>query len=119
MVVREPNGPSKDPSYAIFKTAYTGRDRMIYAGANDGFLHAFHAGQWDGVTKTYDGGTGVEKFGFMPWQARKNIKNQAVDSPASRTYYVDGSPQQADVWEHPTGHSLPRRWHGDSQATPT
>jgi type IV pilus assembly protein PilY1 len=102
VVVREPNGPSKDPSYAIFKTNYTGRDRMIYAGANDGFLHAFHAGQWDGVTKTYNGGTGVEKFGFMPWQARKSIKNQAVDSPAARTYYVDGSPQQADVWEHPT-----------------
>jgi type IV pilus assembly protein PilY1 len=102
VVVREPNGPSKDPSYALFKTNTTGRDRIIYAGANDGFLHAFHAGQWNGVTKTYNGGTGVEQFGFMPWQARKGIKNQAVDSPAARTYYVDGSPQQADVWEHPT-----------------
>jgi type IV pilus assembly protein PilY1 len=91
-----------EPSYDGFKGAHGDRRRVLYAGANDGFLHAFHAGTWDPSTKRYDPGTGEELFGFMPWQARTRIKDLPIDAPASRNYYVDGAPQVADAWIYPT-----------------
>ena len=46
----------------------------------------------------------------MTWRARAAVLGAAApaalglgaDGPASRTYYVDGSPQQADAWLYPT-----------------
>jgi type IV pilus assembly protein PilY1 len=106
VVVRSPNRlvfGSDAPSYNAFKTHYATtfpRDRVLYAGTNAGFLEAIHAGDWDaGATPPgYDEGTGTELFGFMPWEARLKIKNLPVDPATSRTHYVDGDPQSADVW---------------------
>ncbi|MBW2496700.1 MAG: hypothetical protein JRF61_05450 [Deltaproteobacteria bacterium] len=99
-VVSAPRSTFSDASYLAFKTAYANRQRVIYAGANDGFLHAFEAGSLNTLVSppAYTHGTGVELFGFMPWEARRNIKNLAIDDPAARTYYVDGTPQVVDVW---------------------
>lgn len=99
-VVVAPRAPYREASYAAFKTNYKSRQRVIYAGANDGFLHAFNAGTLDTLVTppAYTNGTGVELFGFMPWEARKNIKRLYVDDPTARTYYVDGSPQVVDTW---------------------
>ncbi|MEZ4291687.1 MAG: PilC/PilY family type IV pilus protein [Myxococcota bacterium] len=99
-VVGAPRAPYSDASYEAFKTAWANRLRVIYAGSNDGFLHAFNAGALDTLVTPpqYQAGTGVELFGFMPWEVRRNIKNLAIDDPTARTYYVDGSPQVVDVW---------------------
>ncbi len=103
VIVGSPNAAMGEPSYSTFATTFKTRPRVIYAGANDGFLHAFAAGAWQsGATPPgYDRGTGVEVFGFMPWESRKNVKQLYIDDPTSRQYYVDGSPQAADVWIHP------------------
>ena len=37
-------------------------------------------------------------MGFMPWDSRLEIKHKPIDSALTRRYYVDGSPQVADVW---------------------
>lgn len=104
LVVSKPSLLWPDGSYLGFKASQSARDRVLYVGANDGFLHAVHAGTWQsGATPPkYDGGTGTELFGFMPWHARETIKNLYIDRPDDRTHYVDGSPQAADVWIHPT-----------------
>jgi len=104
IVVRQPRGPWREPSYLSFKAAYGGRSRYIYTGTNAGFLEALEAGAWDPslTPPNYGVGTGVERFGFMPWQARSQIKNFPIDDPTQRTNYVDGSPQAADVWIYPT-----------------
>jgi type IV pilus assembly protein PilY1 len=77
---------------APFHEQYSTRDRVLYAGANDGMFHAFEAGQHHtgddpntpGYTETeyYDLGTGR----YIP-------KN----NPRTH-FYVDGSPAAADVW---------------------
>jgi type IV pilus assembly protein PilY1 len=87
-------------SHNEFRNGYINRKRVIYAGTNAGFLHAFHAGEWDVSLDPddYNEGTGAELFGFMPWRARKNVKKLPIDFPTSRTHYVDGSAQSADVW---------------------
>ncbi|MGH7289506.1 MAG: pilus assembly protein [Myxococcota bacterium] len=88
-----------DPSYKDgFKGLVGGRDRVIYAGSNGGFVHGFHAGDWDATDKKYDEGTGAEVMGFMPWTARQNIQHKPGDKGNREYYFVDGSPTVADVW---------------------
>ncbi len=100
IVVRNPAVRELDSSYDAFRTTYGSRDRVIYTGTNGGYLEAFHAGDWISTPSPgkYDEGTGVEIFGFMPWEPRTKIKNQPIDAPTNRTHYVDGAPQVADAW---------------------
>jgi len=102
-VVGGPTGSLYETSYKTYRANYATRDRVIYAGANDGFLHAFDAGTWNAlvIPPRYTKGTGQELFGFMPWEARRNVKNLAIDAADSRHYYVDGSPQVGDAWLYP------------------
>ena len=104
VVVRQPASFIFEPSYEAFKDAYATRSRRIYAGTNAGFLEAIDAGTWQAAATppAYDKGTGAEIFGFMPWAARQTIRKFPVDSPLARSHYVDGSPQVADVWIHPS-----------------
>lgn len=99
-VVTAPRTPINDPAYDAFRTAHANRQRIIYAGANDGFLHAFDAGALNTLVTppAYLDGSGTELFGFMPWEARRNIKRLVIDDPTNRRYYVDGSPQTVDAW---------------------
>ena len=102
IVVRNPPDRNLGSAYDAFRAAYLDRDRVIFTGTNGGYLEAFHAGDWDGTNLVYDEGTGVELFGFMPWEPRTKIKNQPIDDPANRTHYVDGAPQVADAWLYST-----------------
>jgi Tfp pilus tip-associated adhesin PilY1 len=119
IVVRQPRMPWREPSYFAFSEAYGGRSRYLYAGTNAGFLEAFEAGNWNTslIPPRYDEGTGVEHFGFMPWQARSQIKNFPIDDPSHRTNYVDGSPQVADVWIYPNGSATTKNANGSEWRT--
>jgi type IV pilus assembly protein PilY1 len=88
------------PSYQAFSAARGHRDRVIYAGSNGGFLHGFHAGEWDPATVPpgYDGGTGRELFGFMPWLSRTQVKDLPNDTGSRDFYFVDGAISVADAW---------------------
>ncbi len=100
VVVGPPRSFIEEVSYGQFASnaTYVHRDRVIMAGANDGFFHGFNAGDWDGTNLRYDEGTGVEIFGFMPWGARSKVPNLAKDDATLHTLSVDGSPAVADVW---------------------
>ncbi len=111
VVIGEPRGFISETSYGAFALARATRKKTIYAGANDGFLHAFDGGTWistppSGQRPGYDRGTGIEQFGFMPWPVRRNIRNLPIDTGARDYYYVDGSPVAADVWIHSTATQL-------------
>lgn len=101
--IRQPGLRISDPGYTNFKNHYAGRDRLLYAGTNGGFLEAFDTGAWltpNPVTGRdgYSRGTGEERFGFMPWEARRKIKQLVIDDPTDRENYVDGDLNSADVW---------------------
>ena len=100
VVVPAPSSWVFSPSYKAFRAAYTTRQRMIVAGANDGFFRIWNAGSWNValVPPGYDEGDGAEVAGFMPYSARKNVKELAVDTGSRDFYFVDGSPSVADVW---------------------
>jgi type IV pilus assembly protein PilY1 len=95
-----------EPGYAGFLSDYGDRDRVIYAGANDGVLHAFEAGQFtigdDPATPTvesryYTPGTGAERFGYVPGVQLDRMKLLPQNSPRSE-YFVDGPISVADAW---------------------
>lgn len=100
VVVGPPSSYIEEISYGQFAAdaTYARRDRVIIAGANDGFLHGFNAGDYQILTGAYDAGTGVEVFGFMPWSARTTIADLAKDDATLHPLNVDGSPSVADVW---------------------
>ncbi|MFI4918517.1 MAG: pilus assembly protein [Legionellales bacterium] len=81
-----PDGPYFSASYTAFATAQATRQPMLYVGANDGMLHAFNAA------------TGVEDFAFIPNAVFANLINLTVPIyNVSHLFFVDGSPQSADV----------------------
>jgi hypothetical protein len=101
IVVGPPNAPINESAYRSFATTYKTRTRVIYAGANDGFLHGFHAGDWNtsATPPVYTRGTGQELMGFMPYGARRTVKDLIKSVTGLRTSTnVDGSPVVADVW---------------------
>ncbi len=100
VVVGPPTQFLPEISYNDFKALshVVHRERVIFAGANDGFFHGFSAGTWVSANGAYDDGNGVEKFGFMPWSARTKVKDLAKDSSTIHPISVDGSPAVSDVW---------------------
>ncbi|AKC87479.1 pilus assembly protein [Pseudoxanthomonas suwonensis] len=79
--------------YLTSKAAASGPPAMVYAGANDGMLHAFH------------GETGVEQFAYVPATARGHMGNllfpyvdDEVGQIFEHRYYVDGPITVSDTY---------------------
>lgn len=94
--VSTPNDAYFSSSYRKFVAANSTRTPMVYAGANDGMLHAFVAS------------TGNEQFAFVPNAMFANLKS--LTDPLynqSHRYFVDGPPKVADVqFSDQTWHTL-------------
>ena len=94
--VGAPSAPNLSASYLAFATANATRPPVLYVGADDGMVHAF------------DATTGDERFAYIPTGVYANLIN--LVSPyynARHLFYVDGSPQQADVqFSNGTWHTL-------------
>ncbi len=94
--VAGPSANNLTASYLTFAAAHATRPPVIYVGANDGMLHAF------------DAATGNERFAYIPRGVYGNLIN--LVSPfynARHLFFVDGSPQVADVqFSDMTWHSV-------------
>ncbi len=79
-------GPWQVGSYMAFEAAHANRAPVLYIGANDGMLHAFSAA------------TGNELFAYIPNGVYSNlIKLVSPYYNEQHLFYVDGSPEAADV----------------------
>lgn len=63
----------------------TGRTQVVYAGANDGMLHAFNAA------------TGTEMLAFIPSPVFDNLRTLS-DPNYSHKFFVDAPPNMGDVF---------------------
>lgn len=97
-------GPLTDPNSFLYR--YKQRSRRLYAGANDGMLHAIEAGNFqtgdnpdtpEPEQNYYDLGTGNEQFAYIPGFLLDKLKLIPRNVPRTE-YYVDGSPSAADAW---------------------
>ena len=93
--------------YTDFKRTYAGRKTVVYAGSNDGMLHAFD-GTMPGTTNASTTATcstcGQELFGFIPSFVYGTSSTAATSglasfgSPTRSHYYlVDATPVNIDV----------------------
>lgn len=105
VLVAAPNGfypdywgvdaPENDEPYSDFRRENSDRRRMVYVGANDGMLHGFSAGVWDGTTWTEENGD--EVFAYIPSQVFPRLP-ALTDSSYGHKYFVDATPRAADVF---------------------
>jgi type IV pilus assembly protein PilY1 len=79
--------------YGTFAAGKSGRQGMVYVGANDGMLHAFNAT------------TGEETYAFIPNTVIGNSLTAIADPDYTHRYYVDGDMAIADVYG-----GSPARW---------
>ncbi len=116
VIVGSPSPLFFDAGFQDFASAFRGRSAVVYVGANDGFLHAFHAGEFvdtfddnlpagreknpftleDELFPFYDAGTGIELFGVaMPTYLPDSLATPPTeaDSPAE---IVFGTPPPPD-----------------------
>ena len=102
-----------DEGYSEYVTAKADRRRVLYAGANDGTMHAFLAGDLDNTTGKYTlHDTGEELFAYLPYNLLGNVSNYLPTTASSHDYYVDSSPRVADVWwdDDSDGNKQPSEW---------
>ena len=82
-------------SYTAFLASIASRDPMIYAGGNDGMLHAFNAERTGGE----------EVFAYVPNKIIKDI-HELTESTFSSGAYVDGPISTLDVFYSGDWHSV-------------
>ena len=126
--------------YQGFFNKHKHRRRVLFAGANDGLLHAFDVGVWKrntstvaslgndpanpvsicagGLTDCYDNGTGAELFAYVPrgiMQIFRRLKNAVGVQTKNDEWTVDGAPSAADVFIDGAHNGTPavsnRAWH--------
>jgi type IV pilus assembly protein PilY1 len=116
-----------DASYSAYYQQYKNQRQVIYAGANDGMLHAFSGGfyhpgddpttpsviehGWFTRTSTDNSGgplLGQELWGFIPYQLLPHLQFLA-DPQYTHVYFVDLKPKVTDARiftpdaDHPNG----------------
>lgn len=99
------NSLHRDRTYAAFQRRYAQRRQVIYAGGNDGMLHAFNGGFFRPAElgfATHAGGgevqhpLGAELWAYVPYNLLPHLQwLKNLDYP--HVYYVDGPPQAFDV----------------------
>lgn len=99
VIVKRPNSYYTINDYSLFYTNQRNRNNMVYVGANDGQLHAFL------LTETATIAAGTEMWSFVPKsllpklnEATINRASDMCDTAYCHQYFVDGSPQAADIY---------------------
>ncbi len=89
-----PENATDAQSFASFlQIANSTRHGMVYVGANDGMLHAFHAE------------TGKEVFAYIPNTVFKNLPELA-NPYYNHKYFVDGSPISGEAFFNKKWHTM-------------
>jgi len=111
----------KDSSYAEFLVQYKNRRTVVYAGANDGMLHAFNGGfvssnnqvSLNGQTISGAAATphelGAELWAYVPQNLLPHLK-WLTSGDYQHVFYVDGKPRVADVKIFPDDATHPNGW---------
>jgi type IV pilus assembly protein PilY1 len=103
-----------DPATSFF-ARYALRDRRLYVGANDGMLHAVHAGTFEfgdnpatpttteigyydllEQANSFTGGN--EAFGYVPSFHMPRLKEIPLQTINNKSFFVDGDSAAADGW---------------------
>lgn len=119
-----------DTSYTTFRNYYKHRRVMVYAGANDGMLHAFNGGFFISTatekkyctnptcstTSPVGDPLGSELWAYVPSNLLPHLQ-WLTEPNYPHVYYVDGTPQAFDVDIFPKNTTLNGMYHPDGWGT--
>ncbi len=119
------NGEQQGTGYQEFFNQHENRRRVLFAGANDGMLHAFDAGRAaverlaaeepnpERDVVRYNEGTGKEIFSYIPRSLLPTVRDLA-ESPVGHRWGVDAPAAGGDVFIDPLHTGTPtvaeREW---------
>jgi type IV pilus assembly protein PilY1 len=103
-------GSVSESGYGNFLSSYATRQHVVYAGVNDGLLHGFRAGHFDGngAYQSSDN-DGLEVLAYLPTQVYPDLALLADPTyqPAGlHTYYVDGELEATDAYINSSWHTV-------------
>ncbi len=107
----------RDKSYSAFYAKYKDRRTVVYAGANDGMIHAFNGGFYDKENKSFlkelngeaEHDLGSELWAYVPFNLLPHL--YWLTSPNySHVYYVDAKPRVFDARIFPDDATHPNGW---------
>ena len=104
--------------YAAFMRKHAKRRRVVFAGANDGMLHAFDGGVWDRnrtdgdepYNEIHDLGDGSELFAYVPQAVMPRL--YGLTNGEEQQYMVDGLDRGRRCLHRPRWRLGPRVAHG-------
>jgi Tfp pilus tip-associated adhesin PilY1 len=108
--------PSTDCSvdetgYNCYAQKHRYRRKLLLVGSNDGQLHAFDGGVWDG--DKFSNGTGTELFSYIPRLGLPVVRDLATDT-TRQIYGIDSTVRVDDVFLDPRHNGIPdpdeREW---------
>jgi type IV pilus assembly protein PilY1 len=102
---------SSSESYAEYAKRQATRTNVVYIGSNDGFLHGFRSGAYEGERFNSQNNDGKEVLAYMPSGVLARIKNNQ-DNGLNYTYpqyahnfFVDGTAGSGDVFYNGQWHT--------------
>lgn len=101
-----------DESYLTYIRQYANRENIVYAGANDGMLHAFSHGRYDasnGFQQVDGTPIGEEIWAYIPQAVLPHLKWLA-DPDYGHTFYVDSKPKVFDARIFSDDNTHPEGW---------
>lgn len=102
-----PRAQMPEQDYAGFLSRHVRRQNVVYAGANDGWLHGFRAGGYDAqghfVADAVTPNDGLEVLAYMPAAVLASVHppKPELDYSATRyvhAYHVDATPGSGDLY---------------------
>src|SRR5215831_4617324 len=109
-------------NYLGFATTNQFRRKVVFAGSNDGFLHAFDGGVYNrdsALPNDFDLGTGREVFAYAPASGPASVQKFAkfpplLNFPPQPNYFADGALNHTDAFVDPSNNGAPvaanRQW---------
>lgn len=100
----------RDESYTAYRNRYLDRRQVVYAGGNDGMLHAFNAGFYEQGSATFSTAAtdpvtgldlteydlGAELWAYVPRNLLPHLR-WLTENDYPHVFYVDGEPKVYDV----------------------
>ena len=95
----------QDSTYQAFRAHYLNRRHVLYAGANDGMVHAFNGGFWNETDYSYSTSTdngetshplGSELWAYTPMNLLPHLR-WLQEQSYPHVYYMDGEPLTFDA----------------------
>lgn len=99
-----------EDGYGTFLSSYATRQHVVYAGSNDGLLHGFRAGHFDG-SGVYQGSDndGFEVLAYVPPQVfpqLARLTDPTYQPTGLHKYFVDGELEATDAYINGTWRTI-------------